>query len=121
MGEYHEDLILPFWPVRENCFSFLNSASSVYTYHPILTATSLKFQLEERVNDVEKFYLNTIMKLPNSSKSTSTGKDKDMDKHIPSVKRLQQEASRREAAAAKRMHELMRQFGTIFRQVVVNK
>lgn len=43
-----------------------------------------------------------------------------MDKHIPSVKRLQQEASLREAAAAKRMHELMRQFGTIFRQVVAN-
>nr|GLL44288.1 transcription factor GTE6 isoform X1 [Ipomoea trifida] len=77
--------------------------------------------LEQRVKDVEKFYLNTITKLPNSSKSTSTGKDKDMDKHIPSVKRLQQEASRREAAAAKRMHELMRQFGTIFRQITQHK
>nr|GMD76009.1 transcription factor GTE6-like isoform X2 [Ipomoea batatas] len=77
--------------------------------------------LEQRVKDVEKFYLNTITKLPNSSKSTSTGKDKDMDKHIPSVKRLQQEASRREAVAAKRMHELMRQFGTIFRQITQHK
>lgn len=44
-------------------------------------------------------------------------KDKDKERHVASVKKQQQDASRREAAAAKRMQELMRQFGTILRQV----
>lgn len=44
-------------------------------------------------------------------------KDKDKEKHVPSIKKQQQDASRREAAAMKRMQELMRQFGTILRQV----
>ena len=45
-------------------------------------------------------------------------KDKDKDKHIPGMKKQQQDASRRDAAGAKRMQELMRQFGTIFRQAI---
>lgn len=80
----------------------------------------LYFQLEQRVNEVEKFYLNTSIKQPNTSKNTYSGKHKDKDKHIPGFKKLQQEASRREAAAAKRMQELMRQFGTILRQAILN-
>ncbi|XP_060183776.1 transcription factor GTE6 isoform X1 [Lycium barbarum] len=78
-------------------------------------------KLEQRVNEVEKFYLNTSIKQPNTSKNTSSGKQKYKDKHVPGFKKLQQEASRREAAAAKRMQELMRQFGTILRQLTQHK
>ncbi|XP_059308321.1 transcription factor GTE6 isoform X1 [Lycium ferocissimum] len=78
-------------------------------------------KLEQRVNEVEKFYLNTSIKQPNTSKNTFSGKQKDKDKHVPGFKKLQQEASRREAAAAKRMQELMRQFGTILRQLTQHK
>lgn len=78
-------------------------------------------KLEQRVNEVERFYLNTSIKQPNTSKNTSSGKHKDKDKHVPAFKKLQQEASRREAAAAKRMQELMRQFGTILRQITQHK
>lgn len=78
-------------------------------------------KLERRVNEVEKFYLNTSIKQPNTSKNTSSGKHKDKDKHVPGFKKLQQEASRREAAAAKRMQEFMRQFGTILRQITQHK
>lgn len=73
-------------------------------------------QLEQRVNEVEQFYLNTKLKEPNTSRSALMVKDKDKEKHIPSMKKLQQDASRREAVAAKRMQDLMRQFGSIFRQ-----
>lgn len=45
------------------------------------------------------------------------GKERDKERQVPSIKKQQQDASRREAAAAKRMQELMRQFGTIVRQV----
>lgn len=50
-------------------------------------------------------------------KGNSATKGKDKEKHIPSIKKQQQEASRREAAAAKRMQDLIRQFGSILRQV----
>lgn len=51
-------------------------------------------------------------------KCNSATKDKDKEKHVPSIKKQQQDASRREADAAKRMQDLMRQFGTILRQVM---
>lgn len=85
-----------------------------------LIRKTLYFQLEQRVNELEKF-LNTSIKQPNTSKNTSSGKHKGKDKHVPGFKKLQQEASRREAAAAKRMQELMRQFGTILRQITQHK
>ncbi|KAL6504067.1 hypothetical protein OROGR_025990 [Orobanche gracilis] len=76
-------------------------------------------KIEQRVNEVEQFFLN--LREPNTSKSASILKDKEREKHIPSMKKVQQDASRREAAAAKRMQELMRQFGTIFRQMTQHK
>ncbi|KAK4436010.1 Transcription factor GTE6 [Sesamum alatum] len=76
-------------------------------------------ELEQRVNEVEQFYLK--LKEPNTSRNGSITKDKEKEKHIPSMKKLQQDASRREAAAAKRMQELMRQFGSIFRQITQHK
>ncbi|CAI9091088.1 OLC1v1026015C2 [Oldenlandia corymbosa var. corymbosa] len=72
--------------------------------------------LEQRVKDVEQT-LNNTMSFP----STSATKDKDKERPAPSFKKLQQDASRREAAAAKRMQDLMRQFGSILRQITQHK
>ncbi|KAL3650025.1 hypothetical protein CASFOL_006428 [Castilleja foliolosa] len=76
-------------------------------------------KLEERVDEVEEFYLK--LNDPNTSKNGLINKDKEKEKHIPSMKKLQQDASRREAAAAKRMQELIRHFGSIFRQMTQHK
>lgn len=78
-------------------------------------------KLEHRVNEVEQFYLTPEIKQPSTSRNAPILIDKDKEKHVPSMKKLQQDASRREAAAAKRMQELMRQFGTIFRQITQHK
>lgn len=102
-----------------NCFCFLYK-NNFHKFFCELTARCCNFQLEQSVNEVEKFYLNTSIKQPNTSKNTSSGKHKVKDRHVPGFKKLQQEASRREAAAAKRMQELMRQFGTILRQAILN-
>lgn len=63
--------------------------------------------------EVEQFKPTTSKKQQKASKGSSNTKDKDKEKHIPGLKKQQQEATKREAAAAKRMHDLMRQFGTI--------
>ncbi|XAR52393.1 hypothetical protein NMG60_11020461 [Bertholletia excelsa] len=78
-------------------------------------------KLEQRVNEVEQFYLTSSKKQPSNSKSSSVVKDKDKEKSVPSIKKQQQEAARREAAASKRMQELMRQMGTIIRQITRDK
>lgn len=77
-------------------------------------------QLEKRVIEIEQFYLARGDAHQNISKGSSTLKDKDKEKHITGIRKQQQDASRREGAAAKRMQELMRQFATIFRQVCLN-
>ncbi|KAB1219647.1 Transcription factor GTE1 [Morella rubra] len=77
--------------------------------------------LEQRANEIEQFYLSRSKKQLSASKGSSIVKDKDKEKHMPSIKKQQQDASRREAAAAKRMQELMRQFGTILRQIMQHK
>ncbi|KAI4351327.1 hypothetical protein L6164_005702 [Bauhinia variegata] len=78
-------------------------------------------KLEQKKNDIENFYSSNNKKQANTSKGSSGMKDKDKEKHIPSIKKQQQDASRREAAAAKRMQDLMRQFGTILRQITQHK
>ncbi|XP_043717704.1 transcription factor GTE6-like isoform X2 [Telopea speciosissima] len=78
-------------------------------------------ELEQKVNEVEQFYSSSNKKQPNSSKCGSIAKDRDKEKLIPSIKRQQQDAARREAASAKRMQELMRQFSTILRQITQHK
>ncbi|KAL7148306.1 hypothetical protein ABFS83_06G169500 [Erythranthe nasuta] len=77
--------------------------------------------LEQRVNEVEQFYSNTKLNESNTSSNALTTKDKEKEKHVPSMKKLNQDASRREAAAAKRMQELIRNFGSIFRQMTQHK
>lgn len=76
-------------------------------------------ELEQRLNEVEQFYSKTGKKQSNTSKASSVMKDKDKDKQITSFKRRQQDASRREAAAAKRMQDLMRQFAGLLRQHIL--
>ncbi|XP_028782059.1 transcription factor GTE6-like [Neltuma alba] len=78
-------------------------------------------KLEQRLSEIENFYSNMNKKQANTSKGSSATKDKDKDKHVPSIKKQQQDASHREAAAAKRMQDLMRQFGTILRQITQHK
>ncbi|CAN8254686.1 unnamed protein product [Cochlearia groenlandica] len=66
--------------------------------------------LEPKLKQVEEFY-------------TAIGVSKDTEKgrQIVGIRKVQQEAARREAVAAKRMHDLMRQFGTIVRQISQHK
>ncbi|KAK4732595.1 hypothetical protein R3W88_025583 [Solanum pinnatisectum] len=76
-------------------------------------------QLEQRLNEVEHFYSNTSKKQSNTPRGGSILKDKE--KQISSFRRRLQDASRREAAGSRRMQELMRQFGTILRQITQHK
>lgn len=64
------------------------------------------------MNEVERFYLTT----GNPHLPTSKGIAVVKDKQLTASKKQQQDASRREAAATKRMQELMRQFSAMFRQ-----
>lgn len=76
-------------------------------------------ELEKRLNEVEHFYSRTNKKQSITSKASSVIKDKDKDKQVNSFKRRQQDASRREAAAAKRTQDLMRQFAGLLRQHIM--
>lgn len=76
-------------------------------------------QLEQRVNEVERFYSSTNKKPSNASKASLIIKEKDKDKQITSVKRRQQDTSCREADAAKRMQDLMHQFAEILHQNII--
>ncbi|GAB2276716.1 hypothetical protein Dimus_011432 [Dionaea muscipula] len=77
-------------------------------------------KLEQRVHEIENFYSKSHKRQTNNSKGSSVGKDKDKEKHISGIKKHQQDAGRK-AAATKRMQELMRLFGTIFRQITQHK
>ncbi|KAL1357362.1 hypothetical protein HN51_009285 [Arachis hypogaea] len=78
-------------------------------------------ELEQKVNDIENFFSSTNKRQNNMDKGNSSTKDKDKEKHVPSIKKQNKVATRREAAAAKRMQDLMRQFGTILRQITQHK
>jgi hypothetical protein len=77
----------------------------------------LFLQLEQKGHEIDKFYSSVNKKQTDMPKGNSNTKDKDKEKHVPSIKKQQQDASRREAAAQKRMQDLIRHFGTILRQV----
>ncbi|XP_071720548.1 transcription factor GTE1-like [Rutidosis leptorrhynchoides] len=76
-------------------------------------------ELEKRLNEVQQFYSKTNKKQSITSKASLILKDKDKDKQLTSFKRRQQDASRREAAAAKRMQDLMRQLAVLLRQHIM--
>jgi hypothetical protein len=67
-------------------------------------------QLEQRLNEVEQFYSTANKKQQTNRKGNSAQKDKDKEKQISGFRRRQQDAAHREAAAAKRMQELINQF-----------
>ncbi|KAJ0650779.1 putative chromatin remodeler Bromodomain family [Helianthus annuus] len=78
-------------------------------------------KLEQRVNEIEQFYLTSSKMQSSTSQKSSFVKEKEKLKHIPGYKKHQQEAARREAIAAKRMQDIMRQFGSILRQITQHK
>ncbi|CAH9121849.1 unnamed protein product [Cuscuta epithymum] len=79
-------------------------------------------QLEQRFAEVEQFYSSVSKKQSNTPRGGNSGqKDIEKEKQIANFKRRQQDASRPEAAATKRMQELIRQFGTILRQITQHK
>ncbi|XP_062012216.1 transcription factor GTE1-like [Rosa rugosa] len=71
--------------------------------------------LEKRVNEVEHYYLRK------GSLQPTTSREKDRDKHFNTIKKQQQDAARREAAAAKRMRDLLNKFSAIFKQITQHK
>ncbi|KAL1535696.1 transcription factor GTE6 [Salvia divinorum] len=75
-------------------------------------------QLDHKLNEIEQFYSSSTTKLPNTPRGGSLVKDKEREKFsASSFKKQQQDIASREAAAAQRMQELMRQFGTMLRQL----
>ncbi|XP_047333453.1 transcription factor GTE1-like [Impatiens glandulifera] len=77
--------------------------------------------LSQKLKEVEQFYTTTNKKEHNTSKLGSILKDKDKDKLIANLKKRKHDAPLKEAAAKKRMLDLMRQFGTIISQVTQHK
>ncbi|KAJ0434378.1 hypothetical protein HanOQP8_Chr17g0666811 [Helianthus annuus] len=78
-------------------------------------------KLKQRVNEIEQFYLTSSKMQSSTSQKSSFVKDKEKLKHIPGYKKHQQEAARREAITAKRMQDIMRQFGSIPCQITQHK
>ncbi|KAM1958819.1 hypothetical protein ACFX15_004164 [Malus domestica] len=95
-------------------FTSVDGAAVVEGFDHSVDEISAKVDtLEKRVNEVERFYLTT----GNPHLPTSKGVAVVKDKQLTASKKQQQDASRREAAATKRMQELMRQFSAMFRQI----
>jgi len=75
-------------------------------------------QLEQKVNEVARFHISSSKDKIQHSNSGLVLRDREREK-INLNHSKQQEASRREAGCSKRMAELMRQFSTILRQVIL--
>lgn len=87
--------------------------------YTIFNEVSLILQLEQKLTEVEQFYSGSSKKQLNNPKVNSIGKDKDRERFLAGFKKRQQDAARREAAAAKRMQELMRKCGPILSTVKI--
>ncbi|XP_009368574.2 transcription factor GTE1 isoform X2 [Pyrus x bretschneideri] len=96
-------------------FTSVDGAAVVEGFNSSVDEISAKIDtLEKRVNEVERFYLTT----GNLNLPTSKGVAVVKDRQLTASKKQQQDASRREAAATKRMQGLMRQFSAMFHQVI---
>lgn len=82
--------------------------------------TSKVEQLEQKVNEISRFPISSSRDKIQHSKPSFILRDREREK-INLNHRKQQEASRREAGCSKRMAELMRQFGTILRQITQHR
>lgn len=74
-------------------------------------------QMERQVSEVARMRTSLRKTKALSNKASVTLKDREKDKAGVNKKHQQLEASRRDAARTKRMTELMRQLGTVLRQV----
>ncbi|KAJ8530645.1 hypothetical protein K7X08_023526 [Anisodus acutangulus] len=111
---------VPDIPIQELNLNEIENAASAENFRERVDEMVGKVdQLEQRLNDVEHFYSNTSKKQSNTPRGSSILKDKE--KQIASFKRRQQDASHRQAAGARRMQELVRQLGTILRQITQHK
>ncbi|GKV24510.1 hypothetical protein SLEP1_g34117 [Rubroshorea leprosula] len=99
-----------------------NNAANVEGFEHCLDGIFSKVnKLEKRVNEIERFYGTANDTQLNTPKSSSVVKDKVKEKHLSCIEKQQQDAFNREAAAAKRMQELMRQFEKILRHITQHK
>ncbi|KAL3626447.1 hypothetical protein CASFOL_029996 [Castilleja foliolosa] len=76
-------------------------------------------QIEQKLNGVEQFYSNE--KHPSATKSGSSTKDKDRENFLANYGKRQQDAAHKEADAARRKQQLMRQFENIFLKITQHK
>ncbi|KAK9704796.1 hypothetical protein RND81_07G011800 [Saponaria officinalis] len=90
--------------------------------HRVDEVVSQVNRIEQRVLEIDQFYINNSKQLANASRGGSASKEKDKDKerHVTNAKK-QNDAASREAASTKRMQELIRQFGTILSQISKHK
>ncbi|XP_008786482.2 transcription factor GTE6 [Phoenix dactylifera] len=101
--------------------------------HRVDDLVSKTDEVELKVNDITQFYASK--KQPNNSKGSSVMKDKDKEKSLGinsgtnivnnsgsnGNAKKQVDGSRKEVVCSKRMQELMRQFGTILKQITQHK
>ncbi|KAH9608874.1 hypothetical protein KSS87_002363 [Heliosperma pusillum] len=79
-------------------------------------------RIEERVIEIDQFYVNNSKNQVNVSRGGSASKEKDKDKErLVTNGKKQQDVAIRESIATKRMQELIRQFGTILNQISKHK
>ncbi|KAF8021890.1 hypothetical protein BT93_G2125 [Corymbia citriodora subsp. variegata] len=112
MEEMDLDGLIPY-------LGMINSSFEIEAYEHDLDQILVKVdELEKRVNEVEQVYDDQSKKQPSTSKGSTIGKD---ERQINGIKKLQQDACNREAAAVKRMQQLISQFGIILRQITQHK
>ncbi|KAH8969130.1 hypothetical protein BDL97_02G018200 [Sphagnum fallax] len=88
----------------------------------VLALTTQVEEIEKNVNEVSK--MRSMVRKSKGKVATAATKEKERDKGGSSAankKQQQVEAERREAARVKRMQELMRQVGTVLRQITQHK
>ncbi|KAK3427288.1 hypothetical protein EUGRSUZ_F03534 [Eucalyptus grandis] len=96
-----------------------NCSSEIEAYgHGVDQILKKVNELEKRVSEVEQFHHDQSIKQLSISKGSARGKD---ERQISGLKKLQRDGCSREAAAAKRMQQLISQFGVILRQITQHK
>ncbi|KAF8026270.1 hypothetical protein BT93_F2930 [Corymbia citriodora subsp. variegata] len=96
-----------------------NSSSEIEAYEHGVDQILIKVnELEKRVCEVEQFHHDHSKKQPSIPKGSTLGKD---ERQISGLKKLQKDGCSGEAAAAKRMQQLISQFGVILRQITQHK
>ncbi|XP_074316624.1 transcription factor GTE1 [Silene latifolia] len=78
-------------------------------------------KIEQRVIEIDQFYVNNSKKLANTPRGGSASKEKDKDKERLVANGKKQDVTSKETIATKRMQELIRQFGTILNQISKHK